>query len=90
MTKDELIEILSDNRIPNDAVIMSDSGWECDPTDIGGIWYNKDKNLVVLTQGGDFELKTYRAYTKKKIEQLKHCSYEYCKGKGWEMIYCKK
>jgi hypothetical protein len=40
------------------AIIMSDSGWECDPTDIGGIYYRKSENTIFLTQSG--ENKTYK------------------------------
>lgn len=50
MTAAELITHLQ--KVPADCTVMSNSGWECDPTDIGGIWYNKRENEVHLTQGG--------------------------------------
>lgn len=50
MTVGELFNIFKQNDIPNDAVIMSDSGWECCATDTDGVYYNKLKNIVVLTQ----------------------------------------
>lgn len=53
MTKAELIQHLS--VLPNDCIIMSNSGWECSETDIGGIWYNRKTNECHLTQGGSFE-----------------------------------
>ena len=50
MTVGELFNILKQNDIPDDAVLMSDSGWECCATDTDGVYYNKSKNTVVLTQ----------------------------------------
>lgn len=50
MTYSMLKKILDGNHIPDDAVLMSDSGWECDATDIGGVYYNPIMNCVVFTQ----------------------------------------
>lgn len=50
MTYKMLKKILEDNHIPEDAVLTSDSGWECGATDIGGVCYNPDTNVVVFTQ----------------------------------------
>ena len=41
MTVCELINIFKQNNIPNDAILMSDSGWECFATDMDGVYYNK-------------------------------------------------
>ena len=49
----KLKEILEKNNIPDNAILLSDSGWECDATDMDGIYYNKEKNIVVFTQGDD-------------------------------------
>ena len=40
-------------NIPDDVVLMSDSGWECGATNMDGIYYNKKKNTIVFTQCGD-------------------------------------
>lgn len=53
MTKAELIQHLS--VLPDDCTIMSNSGWECSESDIGGIWYNRSTNECHLTQGGSFQ-----------------------------------
>ncbi len=53
MTASKLISILA--TLPGNATVVSNSGWECDPTDIGGIYYCKETNAIHLTQGGDFE-----------------------------------
>ena len=44
-------------KVPADCKVMSNSGWECDETDIGGIYYNRERNEVHLTQGGYLEFK---------------------------------
>lgn len=51
MTYSELAKLLFDNNIPVDVHLMSDSGWECDPTEMDGVYYNEGKNLIVFTQG---------------------------------------
>ena len=45
--------ILEENNIPDNAVLMSDSGWECDATNMDGIYYNEKTNVIVFTQCGD-------------------------------------
>ena len=58
MTAGELINIFKQNNIPNDAILMSDSGWECCATDMNGVYYNKLKNIVVFTQ----DINTHSSY----------------------------
>lgn len=53
MTVQDMISRIS--ALPPNAEILSNSGWECDPTDIGGIWYNPGLNEVHLTQGGKYQ-----------------------------------
>lgn len=45
-----LNHIFEKHNIPDDAVLMSDSGWECDATNMNGVYYNEKKNIVVFTQ----------------------------------------
>ena len=52
MTFEKLQQIINKNKIPPNVTLMSDSGWECDPTHMDGIYYNKDKNIIVFTQSG--------------------------------------
>jgi hypothetical protein len=64
MTLGKLKEILEKNNIPDNAILMSDSGWECDATDMNGIYYNKEKNIVVFTQGYDeYNPKNHHRFT---------------------------
>ena len=53
MTAKQLIDLLS--RFPGDAIVMSNSGWECSETHIGRAWYSDELNEIHLTQGGDYE-----------------------------------
>ena len=50
--KMELLErIIEENHIPKDVHFMSDSGWESDPTEMNGVYYNIQSNIIVFTQG---------------------------------------
>lgn len=58
MTFDLLQHIIVKNNIPMDVKLMSDSGWECNATDMNAIYYNEEKNLIIFTQTTD-ELNDY-------------------------------
>lgn len=49
MTANELIRALK--KVPKDARVTSDSGWECYETDVDQVWYSSTLNEVRLTQG---------------------------------------
>lgn len=53
MTIGELAKIVEEHNIPADATMLSDSEWECSPTDMDGIYYNKRYNELMFTQTGD-------------------------------------
>ncbi len=53
MTIAKLNRILRENNIPEDATLMSDTGWECSETDTDGVYYSSEDNTVVLTQDYD-------------------------------------
>ena len=57
MTFQILSEVIRENNIPEDVKLVSDSGWECDATDMDGIYYNQEYNTLVFTQG--FERDSY-------------------------------
>lgn len=52
MTFELLEKIIDDNNIPHDVTLRSNSGWECDPTEMDGVWYRKKDNLIHFTQNG--------------------------------------
>lgn len=51
MTFKELQNIIKDNNIPEDVHLLSNSGWECDATEMDGVYYNETLNEIVFTQG---------------------------------------
>lgn len=53
MTFKILQKIIKDNNIPEDVHLLSDSGWECNETEMNGVYYNKSENEIVFTQHGD-------------------------------------
>ncbi len=52
MTMEILFRIIKENNIPKDVHFMSDSGWECDATEMDGVFYHRENNTIVFTQGG--------------------------------------
>lgn len=50
MTASELIRAL--RKVPKDARVTSDSGWECFETDVVEVWYSSALNEVRFTQRG--------------------------------------
>lgn len=50
MTASELMRALK--KVPKDARVTSDSGWECSETDVVEVWYSSALNEVRLTQRG--------------------------------------
>ena len=53
MTFGQLLDIFEKNNVPKDAKLLSDSGWECGATQMNGIHYNAEKNIVIFTQGNE-------------------------------------
>ena len=51
MTFEKLAELIDKNNIPKNVALESDSGWECGPTGMDGVYYNQTKNMIVFTQG---------------------------------------
>lgn len=56
MTLQLINELCKKNNIPDNVELLSDSGWECDPTDMDGVYYSKEKNTIIFTQGGEYEI----------------------------------
>lgn len=55
MTLNKVMEVFKANNIPNDARLMSNSGWEYGFTDMDGIYYSQDTNTIIFTRGGKYE-----------------------------------
>lgn len=74
MTIAKLNKILRENNIPEDATLMSDSGWECSETDTDGVYYRSEDNTVVLTQDYDnsfYNSSPYWVKLKEKESEVK-------------------
>ena len=53
MTMELLEQIIEENNIPKNVNFMSDSGWECNPTEMNGVlFYNRQSNTIISTQSG--------------------------------------
>lgn len=50
MTVNELLNVFKQYNISNNAILVSDSGWECSATNMDGVYYDKAGNTVVFTQ----------------------------------------
>ena len=50
MKLNTLLELINKHNIPDDALLQSDSGWECGATDMDGVYYNRKLNVIVFTQ----------------------------------------
>lgn len=64
MTVEKFLKIIHENNIPINATMQSDSGWECDPTDMDRIYYNKNENLLIFTQKIDTKYISDRNFKK--------------------------
>lgn len=51
MTMEILCRIIEENNIPKNVHFMSDSGWEGGPTEMDGLYYHRESNTIVFTQG---------------------------------------
>lgn len=66
MTYKELNKLFKQYNIPDDVILMSDSGRECCATDMDGVYYNKEDNTIVFTQSNnDFVIEHETYYVKK-------------------------
>lgn len=45
-----ILKLINKHNIPDDVLLRSDSGWECDATDMDGVYYNRKLNVIVFTQ----------------------------------------
>lgn len=53
MTFEKLAILIEEHDIPKDATLESDSGWECGPTDMDGVYYSAEQNTIMFTQTFD-------------------------------------
>ena len=70
MTLDKLKTICAIHRIPSSVKLLSDSGWECDETEMDGVYYSREKNVIIFTQGLHEENDPYRNEFYGRLERL--------------------
>ncbi len=75
MTFEMLSEIIERHNIPKNVRLMSDSGWEVDATDMCGVFYNEQENILVFTQHTDdsdhYSNEKWRIVTDEVFESLR-------------------
>ena len=59
MTIEKLNALIHKYHIPQDTIILSNSGWECDSTDTDGVFYDEQLNVITLTQGACYDIRDY-------------------------------
>lgn len=65
MTFKKLQDLLEKYNISNDVELLSDSGWECDETEMNGVYYNEKDNHIIFTQFAN-DTSIYNKYYKNK------------------------
>ena len=50
MKLNNLLKLINKHNINDNVLLRSDSGWECDATDMDGVYYNRKLNVIVFTQ----------------------------------------
>ena len=61
MTFERLSNLINKYNIPKNVHLLSDSGWECNATEMSGIYYNKKLNVIIFTQ----KISEYEIYDKR-------------------------
>lgn len=54
LTFEKLSNIIEKYNIPKNVHLMSDSGWECNATEMNGILYNEKENTIVFKQDCEY------------------------------------
>lgn len=62
MTLGQMNYIMEKNNVHYNAKIMSDSGWECGPSDCDGVYYNRTENIIMICQGDTGNDRYYREH----------------------------
>lgn len=60
MTFEKLQALIEKHNIPSNVKLLSDSGWECDETEMDGVYYNEKENHIIFTQ----EFSDYEQYAR--------------------------
>ena len=66
MTFEKLNNLINKYNIPKNVHLLSDSGWECDETEMCGVYYNKKQNIIIFTQ----YISEYEKYDKRSSNYI--------------------
>lgn len=61
MTFERLSNLINKYNIPKNVHLLSDSGWECYETEMCGVYYSKEQNVIIFTQ----EISEFERYDKR-------------------------
>lgn len=67
MTFERLSKLIDKYNIPKNVHLLSDSGWECDATEMCGVYYNEKQNTIIFTQ----EISEFERYDKRNTDYIK-------------------
>lgn len=67
MTFEKLNNLINKYNIPKNVHLLSDSGWECNETEMCGVYYNKKENIIIFTQ----EISEYEKYDERNEYYIK-------------------
>lgn len=67
MTFKKLKELIEKYKIPSNVELLSDSGWECNETDMDGVFYNQKENHIIFTQQFEY---SYQYSENKEYQKL--------------------
>ena len=67
MTFKKLKELIEKHNIPSNVELLSDSGWECNETDMDGVFYNQKENHIIFTQQFEY---SYQYSENKEYQKL--------------------
>ena len=67
MTFERLSKLIDKYNIPKNVHLLSDSGWECSETEMCGVYYNKQQNVIIFTG----EISEYERYDKRNKNCIK-------------------
>ena len=66
MTFERLNNLINKYNIPKNVHLLSDSGWECSETEMCGVYYNKEQNVIIFTQ----EISEFEKYDKRNKRSI--------------------
>lgn len=66
MTFERLSNLINKYNIPKNVHLLSDSGWECCETEMCGVYYNKEQNVIIFTQ----EISEFETYDKRNERSI--------------------